>query len=95
MSRNIGAPEWKTLEDVLVVFRRNYVKPESEAKQNCFKLTFYPSIKSVPNFIEELNEYDERVFGDNAQHMKDSPTFFAAFFFRVETTFDSKVHLHL
>ena len=31
-----------------------------------------PNRKSLPDFLEELNESAERVFGDNAQHMIDS-----------------------
>ena len=64
----------KTLDDVLLVFRRKYVKPESQAtaKHKWHKLTFDPNTKSLPDFLEELNECAERAFGDNAQHMIDS-----------------------
>ena len=56
------------------MFRRKYVKPESQttAKHNRHKLTFDPNTKSLPDFLEELNECAERVFGDNAKHMIDS-----------------------
>ena len=72
--RNISALNKKTLDDVLMVFRRKYVKPESQAtaKHNWHKLTFDPNTKSLPDFLEELNECAERAFGDNAQHMIDS-----------------------
>ena len=72
--RNISATNKKTLDDVLIVFRRKHVKPESQAtaKQKWHKLTFDPNIKSLPDFLEELNEYAERAFGDNAQQMIDS-----------------------
>ena len=72
--RNISALNKKTLDDVLIVFRRKYVKPASQAtaKHKWHKLTFDPNMKSLPDFLEELNEYDERAFGDNAQHMIDS-----------------------
>ena len=72
--RNICALNKKTLHDVLIVFRRKYVKPESQAtaKHKWHKLTFDPSTKSLPDFLEELNECAERAFGDNAQHMIDS-----------------------
>ena len=71
---NISAPNKKTLDDVLIVFRRKYVKPESQAtaKHKWHKLTFDPNTKSLPDFLEELNERAERTFGDNAQHMIDS-----------------------
>ena len=72
--RNISALNKKTLDDVLIVFRRKYVKPESQAtaKHKLHKLTFDPNTKSLPDFLEELNECAERAFGDNAQHMIDS-----------------------
>ena len=72
--RNISALNKKTLEDVLIVFRRKCVKPESQAtaKHKWHKLTFDPNTKSLPDFLEELNECAERAFGDNAQHMVDS-----------------------
>ena len=72
--RNISALNKKTLDDVLIVFRRKFVKPESQAtaKHKWHKLTFDPNTKSLPDFLEELNECAERVFGDNAQHMIDS-----------------------
>ena len=72
--RNISAVNRKTLDDVLIVFRRKYVKPESQAtaKHKWHKLTFDPTTKSLPDFLEELNECAERAFGDNAQHMIDS-----------------------
>ena len=72
--RNISAVNRKTLDDVLIVFRRKYVKPESQAtaKHKWHKLTFDPNTKSRPDFLEELNECAERAFGDNALHMIDS-----------------------
>ena len=72
--RNISALNKKTLDDVLIVFRRKYLKPESQAtaKHKWHKLTFDPNTKSLPDFLEELNECAERAFGDNAQHMIDS-----------------------
>ena len=72
--RNISAVNKKTLDDVLIVFRRKYVKPELQAtaKHKWHKLTFDPNTKSLPDFSEELNECAEKAFGDNAQHMIDS-----------------------
>ena len=74
MIRNISALNKKTLDDVLIVFRRKYVKPEFQAtaKHKWHKLTFDPNTKSLPDFLEELKECAERAFGDNAQHMIDS-----------------------
>ena len=72
--RSISATNKKTLDDVLIVFRRKYVNPESQAtaKHKWHKLTFDPNTKSLSDFLEELNECAERAFGDNAQHMIDS-----------------------
>ena len=72
--RNISAVNKKTLDDVLIVFRRKYVKPKSQAtaKHKWHKLTFDLNTKSFPDFLEELNECAERAFGDNSQHMIDS-----------------------
>ena len=72
--RNISASNKKTFNDVLIVFRRKNVKPESQvrAKHKGQKLTFRPNTKSLPDFLEELNECAEKAFGDNAQHMIDS-----------------------
>ena len=59
---------------MLFVFRRKYVKPESQAtaKHKWHKLTLNPNTKSFPDFLEELNECAETAFGHNAQHMRDS-----------------------
>ena len=72
--RNISALNKKTLDDVLILFRRKYVKPESQAtaKHKWHKLTFDPNTKSLPDFLEELKECAERAFGDNAQHRIDN-----------------------
>ena len=66
--RKISASNKKTLDDVLMVFQRKYVKPESQAtgKHKSHKLTFDSSTKSLSGFLEELNECAERAFGDNA-----------------------------
>ena len=71
--RNISALNKKTLDDVLFVFRRKYVKPESQATANhkWYKLIFDPNL-TLPNFSEELSECAERAFGDNAHHMIDN-----------------------
>ena len=72
--RNISASNKKTLDDVLIVFRQKYVKPESQAiaKHKWHKLTFDPNKKPLSDFIEKLNECAGRAFGDNAHYMIDS-----------------------
>ena len=71
---NITAQSRKTLEDVLIVFRRKYVKPGSQAtdKHKWHKLTFDPTTKSLTDFLRVLNEYAERAFGANANLMIDN-----------------------
>ena len=72
--RNINSTNIQTLEDVLVIFRRKYVKPESQAtaKHKWHKLVFDPDTMKLPDFLEELNQGAEKAFGDNAQNMIDS-----------------------
>ena len=67
--RNISTANRQTLEDVLVIFRRKYVKPESQAtaKHNWHRLVFDPNTMKLPDFLEELNQGADKAFGDNAQ----------------------------
>ena len=72
--RNISASNVKVLDDVLIVFRRKHVKPESQAtaKHKGHKLTFDHKTMPLSDFLEEFNEFPERAFGDNTQQMIDS-----------------------
>ena len=72
--RNNSTANKQTLEDVLVIFRRQYVKPELQAtaKHKWHRLVFDPNTMKLPDFLEELNQGAERTFGDNAQKMIDS-----------------------
>ena len=72
--RNINSTNRQTLEDVLVIFRRKYVKPESQAtaKHKWHRLVFDPNTMKLPDFLEELNQGAEKAFGDQAQKMIDS-----------------------
>ena len=56
--RNINSLNRQTLEDVLVIFRRKYVKPESQAtaKHKWHRLTFDPNTMKLPVCLEELNQ---------------------------------------
>ena len=71
---NINSANRQTLEDVLAVFRRKYVKPESQAtaKHKWHKLVFDPNTMKLPDFLKELNQGAEKAFGENAQAMIDS-----------------------
>ena len=72
--RNTNSTNRQTLEDVLVIFRRKYVKPESQATANYkwHRLVFDPNTMKLPDFLEELNQGAEKAFGDHAQKMIDS-----------------------
>ena len=72
--RNINSANRQALEDILAVFRRKYVKPESQAtaKHKWHELVFDPNTMKLPNFFEELNQGAEKAFGEHAQAMIDS-----------------------
>ena len=72
--RNINSINRQNLEDVLVIFRRKYVNPESQAtaKHKWHRLTFDPSTMKLPDFLEKLNQGAEKAFGENAKSMIDS-----------------------
>ena len=63
-----------TLEDILVVFRRKYVKPESSAsaKHRFNRLMFQPENQKLPDFLESLQESAEKAFGEAAPQMIES-----------------------
>ena len=69
--KNIQRTPTTTLEDILKVFRRKYVKPESSAsaKHRFNRLSFDPENQKLPDFLEELQESAEKAFGDNAHQM--------------------------
>ena len=69
--KNIQRTPFTTLEDILKVFRRKYVKPESSAsaKHRFNRLFFDPENQKLPDFLEELQESAEKAFGDNAHQM--------------------------
>ena len=52
---NIYSANLQALEDVLAVFRRRYVKPESQAtaKHKWHKLVFDANTMNLPDFLEE------------------------------------------
>ena len=72
--RNIIFINGQTPEDVLVIFRRKYVKPEYQAtaKHKWHRLTFDPNTMKLPDFLKELNQGAKTAFGENAKSMIDS-----------------------
>ena len=69
--KNIQRTPNTTLEDILKVFRRKYVKPESSAsaKHRFHRLSFQPENQKLPDFLEELQESAEKAFEENAHQM--------------------------
>ena len=69
--KNIQRTPNTTLEDILKVFRRKYVKPESSAsaKHRFHRLSFQPENQKLPDFLEELQESADKAFGENAHQM--------------------------
>ena len=72
--KNIQRTPTTTLEDILVVFRGKYVKPESSAsaKHRFHRWGFDPERQKLPDFLEELQERAEKAFGDIAPQMIES-----------------------
>ena len=71
--RNMETSNKRTPEDVLIILRPKYVRPQSQAtaKHKCLELTFDLNTKSLLEFLEELNECAERAFGPLAQQLTD------------------------
>ena len=69
--KNIQRTPTTTLGDILVVFRRKSVKPESSAsaKHRFHRVVFDPERQKLPHFLEELQESAEKAFGDIASQM--------------------------
>ena len=72
--KNIQRTSTTTLEDMLVVFRRKYVKPESSAsaKHRFNRLMFQPENQKLPDFLEDLQESAEKAFGEAAPQLIES-----------------------
>ena len=72
--RNMNASHKQLHEDALIIFRRQYVIPQSQAtaKHKWHKLTFDPITKSLSDFLEDLSECAERAYGPLAQQKIDT-----------------------
>ena len=72
--KNIQRTPTTTLEHILVVFRRKYVKPESSAsaKHRFNRLMFQPENQKLPDFLEDLQESAEKAFGESEPQMIES-----------------------
>ena len=69
--KNIQRTPTTTLDDILIAFRRKYVKPESSAsaKHKFNRLMFQPEKQKLPDSLENLQESAEKAFGEAAPQM--------------------------
>ena len=63
--KKINGPTRENLEDILGVFRRKYVKPQSmaTAKHKFQKLVFLPANQKLVEFLDELQKLAKDAFG--------------------------------
>ena len=63
--KNINGPTREKLEEILAVFRRKYVKPQSmaTAKHKFQKLVFNPANQKLVDFLDELQKLAKDAFG--------------------------------
>ena len=63
--KNTNGPTRENLEEVLAVFRRKYVKPQSmaTAKHKFQKLVFNPANKKLVDILDELQKLAKDAFG--------------------------------
>ena len=61
---NINGPSQENLEEILAVFRRKYVKPQSmaTAKHKIQKLVFNPANQKLVDFLDELQKLAKDAF---------------------------------
>ena len=64
----------KTLEDILVIFRQKYVKPQGTAssKHKWQNLMFDPNKQSLADFLQELNDTAAKAFGSKCKEWVDA-----------------------
>ena len=63
--KNINGPTRENLEEILAVFRRKYVKPQSmaTAKHKFQKLVFNPANQKLVDFLDEVQKLAKDAFG--------------------------------
>ena len=69
--KNITSPNRESLGDILTVFRRKYVKPQSmaTAKHNFQRLVFNPANQKLFDFLDELQKLVKDAFRAAAQEI--------------------------
>ena len=61
--KNINGPTRENLEEILAVFRKKYVKPQSMATAKFQKLVFNPANQKLVDFLDELQKLAKDAFG--------------------------------
>ena len=71
--KNITSPNRKTLGEILTVFRRKYVKPQSmaTAKHKFQRLVFNPANHNLIDYLDEHQKIARDAFGVAAQDIKE------------------------
>ena len=71
--KNISSPNREILTEILTVFRRKYVKPQSmaTAKHKFQQLVFNPANQKLIDFLDELQKWARDAFGVAAQAIID------------------------
>ena len=71
--KNISSPNRENLAEILTVFRRKYVKPQSvaTAKHKFQQLVFNPANRKLIEFLDELQKLAKDAFGVAAQAIID------------------------
>ena len=67
--KNISSPNRENLTEILTVFRRKYVKPQSmaTAKHKFQQLVFNPANQKLIDFLDELQQLTKDAFGVDAE----------------------------
>ena len=67
--KNIGSPNRENLTEILTVFRRKYVRPQSRAtaKHKFQQIVFNPANQQLFDFLDELQKLAKNTFGVDAQ----------------------------
>ena len=71
--KNISSPNRENLAEILTMFRRKYVKPQSmaTAKHQFQQLVFNPANQKLIDFLDELQKLAKDAFGVSAQAIID------------------------
>ena len=71
--KNISSPNQENLTEILTVFRRKYVKPQSmaTARHKFQQLVFNPANQKLIDFLDELQKFLKDAFGVAAQAIID------------------------